>query len=267
MKFKIAVVQLEVDLNDAEKTFKKAESYVKKASGKADIIVFPEYIISWNFVDEKDGYKKRFQSLAKKWGIDIVTGSMLAKKKNKTFNTVYYISSDGKIKGVYRKINLWHPERASVDFGNEVCVFNTKFGKIGLVICWDLAFPEIYRTMAKKGVNIVFCPSFWSDQDASKTGLKYNPKSEQVFIDACCASRAYENEIIHVFCNAAGTWKDKKTNCMLSGHSQITVPFKGAVKKLSHNNEEMFIQEVDTDILKAAERAYKIRKDLKHRIL
>src|SRR3989344_8182533 len=116
MKLKIAVAQLEINVLDAEKTFKKVEHYVKKASGKADIIVFPEYIISWNFID--DGYyKKKFQNLAKKYNIDIVTGSMLTKLKNKIYNTAYYISSNGKIKGIYRKINLWHPERYNVNFG------------------------------------------------------------------------------------------------------------------------------------------------------
>jgi len=59
MKVKIAIVQLQVDLTDAGKTLAKAESFVKRASGKADILVLPEYIVSWNFVD--DGNFKRGQ--------------------------------------------------------------------------------------------------------------------------------------------------------------------------------------------------------------
>ena len=54
---------------------------------------------------------------------------------------------------------------------------------------------------------------------------------------------------------------------MLIGQSQITVPFKGALRRLDHNKEEMFIQEIDTSILKDAEKAYKIRNDLRKRIL
>ncbi|HLD10774.1 MAG TPA: hypothetical protein VJB89_01720 [Candidatus Nanoarchaeia archaeon] len=51
------------------------------------------------------------------------------------------------------------------------------------------------------------------------------------------------------------------------GHSQIAVPFMGVIKKLEHNKEEMFVQEVDTAILKDAEKVYKIRNDLKSRVL
>ena len=86
MKFKVAIVQFHVYMDDVEKTFQKIESYVKKASGKAEIIVFPEYIISWNFVDKKDSFRKRFQDLARKYKIDIVTGSMLAKYKSKLYD-------------------------------------------------------------------------------------------------------------------------------------------------------------------------------------
>ena len=78
---------------------------------------------------------------------------------------------------------------------------------------------------------------------------------------------AGENEIIFVYCNAAGKLRLDKFQDTLIGHSQIAVPFKGAIKKLDHNKEEMFIQEVDTAILKDAEKAYKIRNDLKSRIL
>ncbi len=229
------------------------------------MIVFPEYVFSWKFKDDGT-WKKQFQALAKKYKIDMVPGSMLSEHKKKVYNTAYYIDANGTIRGVYRKINLWHPERSDVAFGNEVCIFNSRFGKIGLTICWDLAFPELYRAMVRKGVRIIICPAFWSDQDASRKGLKHNPKAEAVFVDACCIARACEDEIVHVFCNAAGMIKEGTVR-NLTGHSQITIPFKGVLKKLDHNKEEMFIQEVDTSILNDAEKAYKIRKDLKTRVL
>jgi predicted amidohydrolase len=267
MKFKIGVVQMQGDIVDVEKTLKKVESYIEKASKKADLIVFPEYIISWNLVDTKNKFRTHLQELAKKYKIDIVTGSMLATYRKKVYNTIYYIDSKGKIKGTYRKVNLWHPERPHVEFGKKVCVFNSKFGKIGLSICWDLVFPELYRKMVRKGAEIIICSAFWSDQDASSVGLKHNPQAEKVLIDACCISRSCENELIHVFCNSAGILKEEKKKWTLSGHSQITIPFKGVIKKLDHNREQMFIQEIDTAILKDAEKAYKIRKDLKKRVL
>jgi predicted amidohydrolase len=167
---------------------------------------------------------------------------------------------------VYRKINLWIAERKYLSSGNKISVFNTKYGKVGLIICWDLAFPELFRRMVAKGVRIVFCPSFWYYEDAEK-GMKYNKKAEEEFIDSLCIARAFENEIILVFCNAAGKFKMNSSNFNLVGHSQITAPLKGVIKKLNHNREEMFIQEIDTKIINVAESVYKIRKDIKTRIL
>ncbi|MBI5347047.1 MAG: carbon-nitrogen hydrolase family protein [Candidatus Aenigmarchaeota archaeon] len=271
VKFKVAVVQFEIIQFKPEENLKKAENFIRQASGKADIIVFPEDFVTGpiagrlEFADSENKYRKFFQSLAKKYKIDIVPGSIIEKDKLGFYNTSYYICSSGKIKSRYRKINLWHPEKQYLNPGNEVSVFNTKFGKIGLIICWDLIFPEIFRRTAKKGVNIVICPSYWTFEDAS-VGLKYDKDSDAKLVDAMCVGRVFENEIIMVYCNPAGNPILPKFKGKLLGHSQIAVPFRGAIKKLDHNKEVMFIQEIDTDILKDAERAYKIREDLKKRV-
>lgn len=262
MKFKIALVQLKIDLKNKENTLKKVESYLKKAKGKADLIVFPEYVISWNIL--APNMKKQFQKWAKQYSIDIVTGSMLAVKNKKVYNTAYYIDHRGKFKGTYQKINLWHPERPHVARGTKLSVFNTRFGKVALTICWDLAFPELHRKLVKKGAEIIISPAYWCFQDASKKGRQYNKNAELDFVNACCEARAFENEVIHVFCNAAGTNKEKNQTFTLTGRSQITVPFKGVLKRLNHNKEQMVIQQIDTKILKDAEKAYKIRKDIKN---
>jgi predicted amidohydrolase len=273
MKFKIAVVQFEINQFSPEKNLKKAEEFIKKASSsKARIIVFPEAFITGSSketkesINSEDKYIKHFQHLAKKYKIDIVPGSIIGQDKSGLHNMTYYIDSNGKIKSKYKKVNLWHPEKKRFIPGHKVSVVNTKFGKIGLIICWDLAFPEIFRKMEKKGVNIVICPSFWCYGDAGK-GLKYDANSETKFVDSLCVDRAFEEEIIVVYCNAAGKLELPNIQDTLIGHSQITVPFIGTVKKLEHNREEMFIQEVDTAILKDAEKVYQIRNDLKHKVL
>lgn len=277
MKFKVAVVQFEIKQFSPKKNIKRAEIFIKRAaSSKAQIIVFPEDFITGliegkkefadQFADAKNTYRDHFQYLAKKYKIDIVPGSIIEKDRNGLHNTTYYIDSTGKIKGRYRKINLWGPEKKHFIAGKEVPIFQTKFGKIGLIICWDLVFPEIFRTMVRKGVNIVICPGYWCYGDA-KNGIKHDENSEIKFVDSLCVTRAFENEIIFIFCNAAGKLQLDEFQDTLIGHSQITAPFKGAIKKLTHNKEEMFIQEIDTDILKDAEKAYKIRSDLKNRIL
>jgi hypothetical protein len=69
-----------------------------------------------------------------------------------------------------------------------------------------------------------------------------------------------------VFCNAAGTFKLGRVRDPLIGHSQLTVPFKGPIKLLNHNRQEMFVASFDTKILKNCEIAYRIREDLKRRV-
>ncbi len=277
MKVKIAVVQFKIKQYSPNINLNRAEEFIKKASSlKANIIVFPEYFITGpiigkenyeKFSDSDKKYVKHFQKLSKKYKIDIVPGSILEKSKFGLHNVTYYIDSKGKIKSEYKKINLWHPERYNINPGNKITVFNTKYGKVGLIICWDLIFPEIFRKMLSRGVDIVICPSYWCYGDNGIIGNSYDKNSEIKLVDSTCITRAFENEIALIYCNAAGNIKVEKYNDTLIGHSQITVPFKGSIKKLDHNKEEMFIQEIDTKILKDSEKVYKIRKDTKTRIL
>jgi predicted amidohydrolase len=274
MKCKIAVVQFDIKRLDPEYNLKKAERFIKKAKDSdAQIIVFPEDFITdpivgkKEFADSENKYRNHFQNLAKKYNIDIVPGSIIEKDKFGLSNVSYYIDATGEVKSKYKKINLWHPERNYINPGHELSIFNTKYGIVGLIICWDLVFPEIFRKMAKKGVNIVICPSYWCYGDAGKIGNSYDKNSEIKLVDSLCISRAFENELIFVYCNAAGKLDLGKYSDTLIGHSQITVPFKGVISKLDHNKEDMIIQEIDTDIVKDAEKVYKIREDLRKKLL
>ena len=120
--------------------------------------------------------------------------------------------------------------------------------------------------MAVKGVDIVLCPSYWCVGDAG-IGLVYNKDAEILNVNSLCTARAFENEIVLVYANAAGNMDIGTIHDKLIGQSQITVPFRGALKLIPHNKEELFIQEVDTAILGKAEKAYKIREDVKSRVL
>jgi predicted amidohydrolase len=140
-------------------------------------------------------------------------------------------------------------------------VFDTAYGKAGLLICWDLIFPEAFRALLRQGVEMVFCPSYWCFEDAG-VGLRHDLNSEIKLVNALCIARAFENEIVVVYANAADdeTVTDRRERPI--GHSQIAVPFKGSICILDHACEEMFLQTVDMDLLKDAETAYTIRHDL-----
>jgi predicted amidohydrolase len=162
---------------------------------------------------------------------------------------------------MFLKVNLWLPERSYIAPGNNISVFNTRIGKVGLIICWDLMFPEMFRAMVREGVEIVICPSYWCFEDAGK-GMKHNPDAEIKLVNALCVARAFENEIVLVYANAAGRLTGEEGTDTLIGQSQVTVPFKGALSLMDHNQEEIFYSRVDKAILRDAEEAYEIRKDL-----
>ncbi|HEX7733773.1 MAG TPA: carbon-nitrogen hydrolase family protein [Ktedonobacteraceae bacterium] len=271
MQIKIAVVQFEIAQFDAGSNLAKAEQFIQQAvEQQAELIVFPEDFVlgplngRGDLADFDGQYARHFQALARKYEIDIVPGSIVEGDASGLYNTAYYIDHTGTILGRYRKVNLWLSERSYIDPGQQAIVCETRFGKLGLAICWDLAFPELFRAMLAEGAQIVLCPSYWCYEDAG-VGLQHDPNSDIKFVDALCIARAFEQEIILVYANAAGTLDlgDGSEHGTLLGHSQVTVPFKGVLHICEHNREEMFLQTVDTAILADAEIAYEIRSDLR----
>ncbi|GAC1299990.1 MAG: carbon-nitrogen family hydrolase [Ktedonobacteraceae bacterium] len=268
MKFNIAVVQFEICPFAPQENLAKAEQFIQQAvASSADLIVFPEDFIvgpldgRLDYADLDQRYVKHFQQLASHYNIDIVPGSIIEGDENGLYNTAYYIDHNGQILCRYRKVNLWLPERSYITPGIEYAVFETRFGKVGLIICWDLMFPEVFRGMVNEGVEMVICPSYWCLEDAGK-GQKLNQHAEVMLVNALCIARASENEIVLVYANAAGKIVSVGITSTLIGQSQVTVPFKGPLDIVMHNFEAMFVQEVDTDILAIAEESYEIRSDL-----
>jgi len=271
MRFNVAVAQMESAWLKPAENLAKAEKFIEKAvSGKADVIIFPEEFITGalggigrrrnKFIDFKGEYLEHFRALAKQYKIDIVPGSWYEGEKGKLYNTAYYIDRRGKVKGKYRKNHLWLSERPYGSFGKEAPVFRTRFGKAGLAICWDLAFPEHFRRLARNGAEIVFCPSLWF---LTVKGKVFENYAEEKHVNALCSARAFENNLVLVYCNACGRAKKKE---QALGRSQVAMPLRGAVKRLGHNREQLFVQEVDTRILKKADKGYCIRKDLRERV-
>ena len=274
MKVKIAVVQFEMQTWQIASNLAKIDQFIAKAAkSKADLIVFPEDCVTGpilgkvEYVDHHKNHLKHFQKLATKYKIDLVPGSwMEADPRSKGwYNTTYYIDRTGKIKARYRKNHLWLSERSFLTPGHESPVFDTRFGKIGLSICWDLMFPEHFRSLAKRGAQIVICPSHWTRGLAGATKNPSLPKEwESAHVNSLVRARAIENEIILVYANLAGTGQYGKHTDEMIGQSQIAMPFFSPLKHLDHNQEEMFICKVDTKYLKLAEKFYKIRADIKN---
>jgi predicted amidohydrolase len=270
MDVTIAVVQFAIAQARPEENLEKARRFVATAAAsQANMIVFPEDFVTGplggdaKLADYDGRYRAYFQQLAWEYTIDIVAGSIIeGDQDGLLYNTTYYIDKAGAVRGKYRKVNLWLSERSYLTPGNEVVVFDTDYGKAGLIICWDLIFPEIFREMMRRGVELVICPSYWCVEDAG-VGLTHDPNSEVKLVDALCVARAFENEVVLVYANAADSGNVQHET--LIGRSQIAVPFRGALQLLDHAREEMFLQKVETALLNDAETAYEIRKDVLER--
>ena len=260
---KIAIVQFEITHLDREKNFKRIEAFIKRAAKKeAQVVVFPEDCVTGSIfgdlskLDKDHANRETFRTLAKKYVIDIVTGSSMEGTAEGNFNTSYYIDSRGEILGTYRKNHLYPSEYAFLKPGTECPVFETAYGKAGIVICWDMLFPEIFERMKKQGVQIIYCPSYWYKEIAE--GMAgYNRKSEEQLLDALCLTRSVETNSVLVYCNTAGVMKNPNgTVDTLIGHSQAVMPVLGPIARRKNNREGMMIVELDLHLLQKSALIY-----------
>ena len=263
MSFRIAVVQFKITHLDPETNFTRMEQFIRSAARRhAQVIIFPEDCITGSIfgdlsrLDMAQTTQNTFQELAKKHHIDIVTGSCMEGRSEGNFNTSYYIDARGIVLGTYRKNHLYPSEHSFLTPGSEVPVFETAYGRAGIVICWDMLFPEIFQRMKDQGVQIIYCPSYWY-REVAESMAAYNPHSEEQQIDALCVARSLETDTILIYSNAAGVQSYANgTKDTLIGHSQIVMPVLGSVKRLNHNREQMFIHEVNPLLLEGSSRIY-----------
>jgi len=176
---KVAVVQLRAS-TDKQENLDRIIRYIADAAGRgADLCAFPEFMmfyttskqspreladlaesLSGNFVSE-------IASAAKKHSIEVV-GTLYEKseKKDRVYDTAFLISKTGRLLSSYRKIHLYDAlgfqESNKLEPGSKVSPpVRTRLGRVGMLICYDLRFPEMSRMLASSGSEILIAPSAW----------------------------------------------------------------------------------------------------------
>lgn len=271
----VAAVQMYIKPLDIDANLNKATALLEQIhkSGGCDLVVFPEDCITgpipYNLNLASNEYSpliEHFKELARKYKTHIVAGSFIEKVDDDYFNTSLLIDRNGKILLKYRKNNLWHPERTYLTHGSGAEVVKTTIGTIGIIICWDLAFPQLSNRLAAKGADIICCPSYWTVDDGKPLHQKYGNKTEEIMVNTLCSARAIENEALFIYANGAGIAEVPLKTTMFSsqqiGQSQICVPIYGKVKSMNDNSEGFVLHKYDRHFSKDAELSYKIRKDL-----
>lgn len=215
----IATVQMKPELGNSENNLIKMSEFVSKIASqqKVDLIIFPELATS--------GYELgvKFTEIAQRVpgpainlmaqraadaGVYIAFGLATKEKvESILFNSAALVGPEGELLGSYNKVHLRGEERMAFREGFKMPVIDTEIGKIGLMLGWDLAFPEVARSLALEGAELLCVMSNWetAHMDEWKTYVR---------------ARAYENAMFVAAANRVG--EDVTMN--FGGESMIVGP-------------------------------------------
>ncbi|MHA1269604.1 MAG: carbon-nitrogen hydrolase family protein [Candidatus Helarchaeota archaeon] len=210
----VAAIQSKVFKNK-KLTIQTIKEQIKTAKDLgADIACLPE---RWNYLDgtiendpeELDGFSnKAISNYAKEFEIYIIGGAIWQKSNGNLIITSSLFNSKGERIGIQQKQHLYLFEKKFFKPGDDLKVFNTEFGKLGILICFDMTFPEVPRKLVLEGAEILFTPVMIRSE-----GIE----NWHIYLKA----RALENRIPVIGVNVVGTMPEK----FYSGESLI-VDFK-----------------------------------------
>jgi len=241
-KIKIGVIQMRSKLGDVELNLSRAQKFIQEAvKMKANIVCLPELFSTGYNIDVfaemnvKIGIKyynyivERISITARKNKIFIIApfGEM-RDSTDKIYNSAILFDDSGNICGSYAKTHLFSSECLFFRPGLQYRIFDTKFGKIGIMICYDAGFPEVSRILCLLGAEIIFVPSAWRVQD-------------EYMWDLNLPQRALENLLFIVGVNGVGTEK----NLHLFGKSKICNPRGTVILELPKDKEKVVVKTID----------------------
>ena len=172
-------------------------------------------------------------ALAKELNINIVAGSVANVKNGQMYNTSYIFDRAGNCIGEYDKTHLFSPMKEDKRFakGDHICKFTLDGKTCGIIICYDIRFPEIIRAMTVSGLDCLFVVSQW-------------PAARVPHQNALVKARAIENQMFVVCCNSCG----KAGRNVFGGHSRIVNPW-GEELVSADASEEIISAELDFGII------------------
>ena len=237
--FKLALCQLQVT-EDKDANITSAERAVKEAaSNGASVVVLPEM---WNCPYSNESFPvyaedldsgdspsmKALSTLAKDLSIYVVGGSIPERQRDKLYNTCCVFSPEGDVIAKYRKCHLFDidipgkitfKESDTLTGGDALTVVDTKYGKFGLGICYDMRFPEMAMIYAKRGVQMIIYPG------------AFNMVTGPVHWQLLQQARAVDNQLYVATCSPA---RDEKASYTAWGHSTVVGPFAEVIASMDH---------------------------------
>lgn len=248
MIFKLALCQMMGDKNK-EKSLKKAETMIRSAASQgANMIALPEmfncpYANEYfrPFAEEEDGQTVHLlSSLAKELQVYLVGGSIPELSDGHVYNTSFSFNKEGNIIGKHRKVHLFDidvkggirfKESDTLSPGDRMTVLDTEYGKIGVAICYDVRFPELFRKMALEGARLVVLPA------------AFNMTTGPAHWDLTMRSRALDNQIYFAAVSPA---RDVNGPYQAYGHSCVANPW-GEFCAKADARETIVFADIDID--------------------
>jgi predicted amidohydrolase len=223
-EIRVSVVQFEPKpFREKEENAEFHIENIKKLGDDNDLIIFPELSLTnffetgpnarlnyWEEAEPLDGkYVKMIMEAAKQKDVHVIFG--MAEKTDRDvylYNSAILLAPEG-IKGVFHKMHLPRHEKFFFMPGGEPEVFDTRLGKIGISICYDMFFPETSRVLALKGAEIIVnIGSVW--KGGSKGGIGSGStelgESKERFFDLMPVMQALHNQVFFISANCSGKW-------------------------------------------------------------
>ncbi len=248
-------------VESVETLLKQVEYFVDTVSDyQSDFIVFPEFFNAplmglgpqssqteaIRFLAEyTHQFKDEMSRMAVEYNANIITGSMPLLDGDALYNVSYLCHRSGKV-DEQRKIHITPHEQNDwvIQGGNELSVFDTDAGKVGILICYDVEFPELPRLMAEQGLEILFVP-FWVDTKNSYLRVRH-----------CAQARAIENECYVVIAGSVGNLPEVESLDVQYAQSAVltpsdySFPHDATLSEATPNTEMLLFSDLDMDKLR-----------------
>jgi predicted amidohydrolase/GNAT superfamily N-acetyltransferase len=246
--------QLETILDQAEYFIDTVSDY------QSDFIMFPEFfnaplLVQFNEETQAKAMRRlaeltepilaRMREFAVSYNVNIIAGSMPLVERKRLYNVAYLCRRDGTHEAV-RKIHITPSERESFGMvgGSELRALDTDCGKIGILICYDVEFPELPRLLREQGAEILFVP-YMTDLQTGYQRVRF-----------CSHARAVENEFYVAITGCVGNLPRvdnmdiQYSQSAVFSPSDFSFPSTGIMAESTPNTEMVLIADVDMDLIK-----------------
>lgn len=262
--------------NDVKELLQQVEYFIDALSDyKCDVALFPEFFNAplmgiepaetsidaiWNLATYSEEILTEVSRLAVSYNINVILGSMPVVEEDELYNISYLCHRDGQVDSQYKLHPTPHEKKDWImQGGNKLQAFDTDFGKIGILICYDVEFPELGRILAEQEIQVLFVP-FWTDT-----------KNGYLRVRRCAQARAIENECYVAIAGSVGNLPKVDNVDIQYGQSAVfspsdfAFPHDAIVSETTPNTEMTLIVDLDFDKLTELQNEGSVRNYLDRR--